>query len=51
VFKVRATVACTRAQFPLTIAYVITIHKSQGLSVDAAVLNPGKKRHFEPDFI
>jgi hypothetical protein len=47
---VGATVACTRTQFPLTIAYSITIHKSQGLSVDAAVLHPGKKRDFQHDF-
>jgi hypothetical protein len=39
---VKGTVHCTRTQFPLTIVYAITIHKSQGLSVDRAVLNPGK---------
>jgi hypothetical protein len=45
---VKGTVHCTRTQFPLTIAYAITIHKSQGLSVDRAVLNPGKKKDFAP---
>jgi hypothetical protein len=35
-----------RTQSPLTIAYAITIHKSQGLSVYRAVLNPGKKQDF-----
>jgi hypothetical protein len=45
---VKATVACTRTQFPVTNAYAITVHKSQGLSVDMAVLNPGKKRDFIP---
>jgi ATP-dependent DNA helicase PIF1 len=45
---VKGTVHCTRTQFPLAIAYAITIHKSQGLSVDRAVLNPGKKKDFAP---
>ena len=45
---VKGTVHCTRTQFPLTIAYAITIHKSQGLSVNRAVLNPGKKKDFAP---
>lgn len=30
---------CWRKQFPLTLAYSITVHKSQGLSLDKAVLN------------
>jgi ATP-dependent DNA helicase PIF1 len=42
----KGTVHCTRTQFHLTIAYAITIHKSQGLSVYRAVLNPGKKKDF-----
>jgi hypothetical protein len=44
----KGTVHCTRTQFPLTIAYAITIHKSEGLSVDRAVLNPSKKKDFAP---
>jgi ATP-dependent exoDNAse (exonuclease V) alpha subunit len=45
---VKATVAYTRTQFLVTDAYAITVHKSQGLSVDMAVLNLGKKRDFIP---
>jgi ATP-dependent DNA helicase PIF1 len=31
--------ACTRHQFPVTIAYAITIHKSQGATLSLVVLN------------
>ena len=35
----RANIACSRSQFPVTIAYAITVHKSQGITVPCAVLN------------
>ena len=31
--------ACSRRQFPLTLAYYITIHKSQGATLEKAVLD------------
>jgi ATP-dependent DNA helicase PIF1 len=30
---------CSRSQFPVTIAYAITVHKAQGITVEQAVLN------------
>ena len=41
---VRGGANCTRTQFPLTIAYSITVHKSQGMTVDRAVLNMNAKK-------
>ncbi|CCE30183.1 uncharacterized protein CPUR_04031 [Claviceps purpurea 20.1] len=38
---------CTRTQFPLTVAYAITVHKSQGTTLDRAVVDVSAK-YFSP---
>ena len=38
-------VSCSRTQFPLRLAYAITVHKSQGMSLDTAVMNLAQKEH------
>jgi hypothetical protein len=42
----RGTATCARTQFPLVLAYAITIHKSQSSSLDQAVLSLVDKRDF-----
>ena len=37
--------SCSRTQFPLRLAYAITVHKSQRMSLDAAIMNLRKKQH------
>ena len=37
------TISCSRVQFPIQPAYAVTIHKSQGLTLDNVVIDIGKE--------
>lgn len=42
IFEILSGVLVTRTQFPITLAYAITIHKSQGLTVSSCVIDIGE---------
>jgi ATP-dependent DNA helicase PIF1 len=45
---IEGSVTLTRTQCLLTEAYAITIHKSQGVSVNRIVMTPSGKKDFAP---
>ena len=40
---IQGGIACSRLQIPLKLAWAITIHKAQGLTLDKVVIDVGKK--------
>lgn len=43
-FEYKGT-TCTRTQYPLRLGYAITVHKSQGLTLQRAVINLNQREH------
>lgn len=41
----RGSAACQRVQFPLAVAHAVTVHKSQGLTIDRAVMDISSREH------
>ncbi|KAJ0267551.1 hypothetical protein COL940_014265 [Colletotrichum noveboracense] len=41
----KGSVACSRTQFPPTVAFAVTVHKSQGLTLERAVMDISQREH------
>ncbi|KAJ0269809.1 hypothetical protein CBS470a_013665 [Colletotrichum nupharicola] len=43
----KGSVACSRTQFPPTVAFAVTVHKSQGLTLERAVMDISQREHIK----